>query len=205
MDLTSDFLFVQLNTNGAIENILARQNVVITTTNKGRATGATARYYVAGTNEIMVLTGDATWHNGDQEARAEQFTYDSTLHILRATNHVRVRWPNAVQTAAQRQAGEPPRVDATGARILFADDATMQMPPTNGPVESMIANGNVIIVESGRSKPLHRRPRRLFAGGGPVRIDRRSGLVERPGNSSWAIAGRGGDQPALPCPRPGQI
>ncbi len=146
MDLTSDYLFVQLNTNGAIDNILARQNVVITTTNKGRATGASARYYVVNTNEMMLLTGDATWHNGDQEARAEQFTYDSTRHILWATNHVRVRWPNAVQTPAQRLAGEAPRVDASGLRILFADDAMMQMPPTNGPVESMIANGNVIIV-----------------------------------------------------------
>jgi lipopolysaccharide export system protein LptA len=146
MDLTSDFLFIQLNTNGAIDNILARQNVVIITTNKGRATGETARYYIANSNEMMVLTGDATWHNGDQEARAEQFTYDSTRHILSATNHVRVRWPNAAQTVAQRQAGEPPRADATGMRVLFADDATMQMPPTNGPVESMIANGNVIIV-----------------------------------------------------------
>ena len=146
MDVTSDFLFIQLSTNGGIENILARQNVIITTTNKGRATGETARYYVTNGSEIMVLTGNAAWHNGDQEARAEQFTYDSTRHILWATNHVRVRWPNALQTAAQRQAGEPPRVDATGLRILFADDATMQMPPTNGPVESMTANGNVIIV-----------------------------------------------------------
>jgi lipopolysaccharide export system protein LptA len=146
MDLTSDSLFIQLNTNGAIENILARQNVVITTTNKGRATGATARYYITNSSEFMVLTGDAKWRNGAQEARAEEFTYDSTHHIFCATNHVRIRWPNAVQTAAQRQAGEPPRIDATGVRVLFADDATMQMPPTNGPVESMTANGNVIIV-----------------------------------------------------------
>jgi lipopolysaccharide export system protein LptA len=146
MDLTSDYLFVQLNTNGAIDNILARQNVIITTTNKGRATAAAARYYIANGSEITLLTGDATWQNGDQEARADQFTYDSTRHILRATNHVRVRWPNAVQTPTQRQAGEPPRIDATGLRVLFADAAMMQLPPTNGPVESMIANGNVIIV-----------------------------------------------------------
>jgi lipopolysaccharide transport protein LptA len=146
MDLTSDYLYIQLNTNGAISNIVARQNVVITTTNKGRATGETAHYYLEGTNEITVLTGDSTWHNGDQEAKAEQFTYDSTRHILWATNHVRVRWPNAVETPAQRLAGEPPQVDASGLRLLFADDAMMQMPPTNGPVESMVANGNVIIV-----------------------------------------------------------
>jgi lipopolysaccharide export system protein LptA len=146
MDVTADYLFVQLSTNGGIENILARQNVVITTTNKGRATGAVARYYVAGTNAIMVLTEDAAWRNGDQEARAEQFTYDSSRHVLWATNHVRVRWPNATPTAAQRQAGESPRIGASGSRLLFSDDAMMQMPLTNGPVESMIANGNVIIV-----------------------------------------------------------
>jgi lipopolysaccharide transport protein LptA len=145
-DITSDFLFVQLNTNGTVQSILARQNVVITTTNKGRATGDAARYYITNETEFMVLTGNAAWHNGDQEAWAEQFTYDSTHHILWATNHVRVRWPNAVQTPAQRQAGEPPKADATGVRELYADAATMQMPPTNGPVESMIASGNVIIV-----------------------------------------------------------
>jgi lipopolysaccharide export system protein LptA len=146
MDLTSDFLFVQLNTNGAIENIQARQNVVITTTNKGRATGETAVYHITAGSEIMDLTGNAFWRNGDQEASAEHFNYDSTRHILSATNHVRVRWPNAPESPSDHEAGIPPRTDAGGDRILFADDATMQLPPTNGPVESMIANGNVIIV-----------------------------------------------------------
>jgi lipopolysaccharide transport protein LptA len=146
MDLTSDSLFVQLNTNGAVESILARQNVVLTTTNKGRATGETARYYVTNESEFMVLTGDAEWHNGDQEAWADQFTYDSTHHILRATNRVHIRWPNAVQTAAQRLAGEPPLADASGVRELYAGAATLQMSPTNGPVESMIAHADVMIV-----------------------------------------------------------
>jgi lipopolysaccharide transport protein LptA len=139
MNVTSDYLFVQLNTNGGIDNILATQNVVITTTNKGRATGSTARYYAANGSEMMVLTGDSTWLNGDQQARAEQFTYDSTRHTLWASNHVRVRWPNTMQTNLA-----PAGIDS--ARLLFADDAMLQMPLTNGPVESMTANGNVIIV-----------------------------------------------------------
>ncbi len=139
MDITSDYLFVQLNTNGGIDNILAQQNVVITTTNKGQATGSEARYYVVGTNDVMVLTGDSTWINGDQQARAEQFIYDSTRHTLWASNHVRVRWPNAMQATSASNT-------VASARLLFADDATMQMPLTNGPVESLIANGNVIIV-----------------------------------------------------------
>jgi lipopolysaccharide export system protein LptA len=147
MDLRSDYLFIQLNTNGAIENIVARQNVVIATTNKGRATGTTARYYIANTNEIMVLTGDSTWQNGDQQAQAEQFTYDSTLHILRATNHVRVRWPNAVQTAAQRLAGEPPRIDATGHQRPGGKHDRQWQRDHRKP---------------GGSKPVHRRSRHLF-------------------------------------------
>ncbi len=96
------------------------------------------------TNEMMLLTGDATWHNGDQEAQGGSILYDSTRHFLTGTNHVRVRWPNARPNHRPRP--EAPRVDANGFRELFADYATMQMPPTNGPVESMIANGNVIIV-----------------------------------------------------------
>ncbi|HEY3854593.1 MAG TPA: LptA/OstA family protein [Verrucomicrobiae bacterium] len=139
MDITSDYLFVQLTTNGGIDNIFARQNVVITTTNKGRATGSSARYYTADGSEMMVLTGDSTWLNGGQQARAEQFTYDSTRHILWASNHVRVRWPGGLQT-------NPEPAETFGARLLFADDAMLQMPLTNGPVESMTADGNVIIV-----------------------------------------------------------
>jgi len=99
-----------------------------------RATGETAFYHLVGSNEVMDLTGEAVWLNGDEEARAGHFDYDSTRHILSGTNHVRVRWPNVAQD------------DSKGARLMFADQATMQMPPTNGPVESMIANGNVIIV-----------------------------------------------------------
>src|ERR1700677_4159397 len=146
MDLRSDFLTVHFATNGAIENILARQNVVIDPANRGRATGATALYYITNGVEMMNLAGDATWNNGAEQARAAQFTYDSTHHFLTATGHVRVQWPNAVPTAAQRQSGAPPAIDASGLRKLFADFATLQWPPTNGPVERMNAEGNVIIV-----------------------------------------------------------
>jgi hypothetical protein len=39
LDMTSGRLSIQLTTNGAIQSILAEQNVVLTTTNKGSATG----------------------------------------------------------------------------------------------------------------------------------------------------------------------
>jgi len=141
LDLTSDRLFVQMSTNGAIQSILAEDNVVMKTTNSGWATGGRAYYSVTNGSEMIELTGGAVWHNGDEKARADKFLYDSTRHFLSAIGSVRVWWPNA-----PRRAGGAPKADATGYRELWAAFATLQLPPTNGPVEEMHAKGNVLIV-----------------------------------------------------------
>jgi lipopolysaccharide export system protein LptA len=141
LDLTSDRLLVQMATNSAIQTILAEENVVLTTTNKGRATAPRAFYYVTNGSEMMELTGGAFWQNGDEMARAQKFLYDSTHHFLTAIGNVRVWWPNAPQ-----QPGAVPRTNDSGYRELWADFATLQMPPTNGPVEAMHAEGHVLIV-----------------------------------------------------------
>jgi lipopolysaccharide export system protein LptA len=142
LDLTSERLTVHFTTNGAVENILAEENVVMTTTNKGQATAPRAFYYVTNGNEMTELTGEAAWTNGDERATAEKFIYDSTRHFLTGDGHVRVWWPNAPQ-----RPGFAPKADAaTGYRELWADLATLQWPLTNGPVEAMHATGNVIIV-----------------------------------------------------------
>ncbi len=147
LDMTSDLLTIQFTTNGAVESILARQNVVLTTTNNGRATGATGFYYVSNGNEMMQLTTDATWRNGDEEARANEFTYDGTRHLLTGIGHVRVQWPSAEPNPSGRATNSTGLLAGTnGSRKLFADFATLQFPPTNGPVQSMSARGNVIIV-----------------------------------------------------------
>jgi lipopolysaccharide export system protein LptA len=142
LDMTSGRLSIQLTTNGAIQSILAEQNVVLTTTNKGSATGPRAFYYVTNGSEMTELTGGARWQNGDEQAWADKFIYDSTHHFLTAIGTVRVWWPNGPQ-----QPGVPPEVNGTnGYRKLWADFATMQWPPTNGPVEAVHATGNVLIV-----------------------------------------------------------
>jgi lipopolysaccharide export system protein LptA len=141
LDLTSERLSVQLTTNSAIDTILAEDNVVLTTTNMGWATGPRAFYYVTNGSAMTELTGGAWWHNGDEQARAEKFLYDSTRHVLTAMGNVRVWWPNAPP-----RPGIPPKADASGYRELWADFATLQWPPTNGPVEAMHATGNVLIV-----------------------------------------------------------
>jgi len=141
LDVTSDRLSIQMTTNSTIQTILAQDNVVLTTTNKGRATGPRAFYYVTNASEMMELTGGAFWENGDEKAKAENFYYDSTHHFLTAVDNVRVWWPNAPQLQ-----GVAPRTNDSGYRELWAEFATLQMPPTNGPVEAMHATGHVLIV-----------------------------------------------------------
>jgi lipopolysaccharide export system protein LptA len=147
LDMTSDLLTIHLTTNGAVESILARRNVVLTTPNNGRATGAAGYYEVTNGAEILRLTTEAVWRNGDEEAKANEFTYDSSLHLLTAIGHVRVQWPNA-ETNPPAGAGSPTGLlaGAGGFRKLYADFATLQFPPSNGPVQRMFARGNVIIV-----------------------------------------------------------
>ena len=97
LDLTSEKLSIQMTTNSTVQTILAEDNVVLTTTNKGWATGPRAFYYVTNGSGMTELTGGAAWHNGDEQAWADEFLYDTTNHILTGIGHVRVWWPNAPQ------------------------------------------------------------------------------------------------------------
>jgi lipopolysaccharide export system protein LptA len=142
LDLTSERLSIQMTTNSAIQTILAEDNVVMTTTNMGWAAGPRAFYYVTNGSEMMEITGGAEWHNGDEQAWADKFLYDSTHHFLTAVGNVRVWWPNA----PQRPGAAPKVEEATGYRKMWADFATLQWPLTNGPVEAMHATGNVLVV-----------------------------------------------------------
>lgn len=138
-DSSSQSLRVYLTTNNAVRSLLWRDDVVINVTNRGQATGQRAFYVVTNGGEQVQLTGEAAWRNGPEEARAQDFLYDSAARILRATNHVRVSWPN------------PP--GATNAHPtlakLFSDTALLRWPPTNGPIEEMTADGNVLLVNQG--------------------------------------------------------
>ncbi len=140
LDVVSKKLFIQLGTNSTVQSMVAEEEVVLTTTNKGWAAGPKANYYVTNGVEMMNLNGGAVWHNGDEQAWADEFIYDSTHHLLTGIGNVKVWWPNAPQ-----KANEPPKVDEHGYRKLFADFAALQWPLTNGPIETMHATGSVAI------------------------------------------------------------
>jgi lipopolysaccharide export system protein LptA len=148
LDLKSEYLTIRFATNGTVQSVLAQQNVILTTTNNGVATGEWGLYWVTNGNEMMRLTNNAAWQNGDQTAKAEEFDYDSTRHFLTARGKVKVRWPNQALTPAERanRYSVKTTVGTNGFRELIADYAELQFPPTNGPVQSMHAQGNVIII-----------------------------------------------------------
>jgi lipopolysaccharide export system protein LptA len=149
LDMTSARLDIQLTTNSTVKSILASDNVIMTTTNHGWATADTSFYYatnfdVTNTAAVVTLTGNAVWHNGDEKAVADKFIYDGARHLLTGLGRVRVWWPNPSGPVDTNSPGL--RVGTNGYREIFADYITLQMPPTNGPIQSMTARTNVIIV-----------------------------------------------------------
>ncbi|HZM03631.1 MAG TPA: LptA/OstA family protein [Candidatus Saccharimonadales bacterium] len=174
LDMTSARLDIQLTSNNAVQNILASDHVVMTTTNHGRATADTSFYSVTNGDGTVVLTGNAVWRNGDEEARASQFIYEGARHLLTGVGNVRVRWPNP--SGKFNSNSTAMLVGASGYRELFGDFVTLQLPPTNGPIENMIARGNVIIVnQADKSRAL----------AGQAVYDRPTDHFELTGNPVW--------------------
>jgi lipopolysaccharide export system protein LptA len=140
MDITSQKMDVYYTTNGNVDRIFWNDDVVVSTTNHGRATGAFASYVITNNTELIQLSGGSSWQNGNQQAQADQFNYEPNSHFLTATNHVRIRWPQNSATAQNA-----PSSGSTNFMSLNSDFATAQMGQTNGQVQFITAAGDVAI------------------------------------------------------------
>jgi lipopolysaccharide export system protein LptA len=164
--MLSPFLSVHFTTNWTVESILAWQDVTITLTNKGTATGATASYFNTNGAELLELEGGAHWLNGPEEAKAARFTYDPNRHFLIADNQVWVLWPNPATN---------PSAPATF-RQLWADHATLQMSTNGATADAMTSEGNVIILnQADHSRAL----------ADQAVYNRTNDLIELRGHSVW--------------------
>jgi lipopolysaccharide export system protein LptA len=166
LQMLSPFLSVQFASNQAVESILAWKGVTVVLTNKGTATGATGSYFATNGTELLVLDGDAQWHNGPQEAKAAKFTYDPDRHFLTGEDQVFARWPNDATN---------PAAPATF-RELFADHSTLQMSTNGQTVDAMSAWGNVILVNQAD----HSR-----ANADRADYNRTNDLMELTGDADW--------------------
>lgn len=141
--VTNRFTTNQFTTN-SVEQIIADGHVIVTTPEHGRATGDHAVYTMVDGSAVIELTGHAAWTDGERESRAEKFTYNRAHHQMVADGSAVMRFPNnalnqtnLANAAAKRETN---RLTELAARRI-----TVQLPLTNGPIEGLLAEDNVVI------------------------------------------------------------
>lgn len=188
MKLSCGVLHVGLPSEGSrLRRIVAQDDVVILGADGSRATARKADYFSDGVKETVSLTGAPRWVDAQKrEATAQRFVLDRTARTVRAENDARMRLP--------RQGGEASGLLAFGATTqrgsaapagtntieITARVITAQLPSTNGPVQKIIAETNVVIFsETDRSRATS--DRAVYVA--------ESASVELTGNPRWQVGG----------------
>ncbi|MEO5803207.1 MAG: LptA/OstA family protein [Verrucomicrobiota bacterium] len=177
--LTCDLLTIFLTTNKTIQKITAANHVVIVNKKDGSiATGDEATYVLNGDEESIELTGHPTWRDGQRDGKADRFVFDRKNNIFRAEKNAVFKLPrekigqpgllNSNASSTNAQTGKPVEISAD----LF----TFKLAETNGPVQEIIAEKNVVILsESDQSR----------ATGDKAIYNEETGLVQLTGNPVW--------------------
>lgn len=141
--LTCEVLTIELPEGGrAIKNILAETDVVIVRPSENsRATGGRALYDAE--SDRIELLDHPRWTDPQRDALATRFIYERTNRLVRAEGDARMQ----VRRSSFTQVGlssTPPAAGA-GPVVISAAQITIQLPPTNGPVEAVVAEKSVVI------------------------------------------------------------
>ena len=182
-ELTCDLLNILLTTNNTIQQITADDHVVIVNKkDKSRATGEQAVYTANDGREIIELLGHPFWSDGEREGTAEKFIFDRTNNLFRAEQNAVFKVPrDKIGQLDLLAPGAIPSTNAVGKLVVISSDLmTFKMPPTNGPIQEMIAEKNVVILsESDESRATARR----------AVYQEATGLMELTGDPEWKIKG----------------
>lgn len=139
-------------TNGALETIVAQQNVVLFNKADGSsAYGEHAVYRLEEGREIVVLSGErARWQDALREALAKTFSFDLKERRFRAEGSAYFKVPRATIGQQSLFTGAPAtRTNAPeGDLEITAETVTAQLPTTNNPARSLAASNNVVIVSA---------------------------------------------------------
>ena len=155
LDLTCDVINIRRATNGPISELTADGSIVIMDNiTHGRTTGEHAVYSDVGGAQLVTLTGNPYWQNGPQEATAQAFIFDRSLHTFRAEGAAHFKLPASLMSssgfllAPQNDNNALAPASATNLADIQAGAITMQLPPTtNGPIQGVTAETNVVIVD----------------------------------------------------------
>ncbi|MDB6112307.1 MAG: hypothetical protein JWR69_4057, partial [Pedosphaera sp.] len=181
MELTCDVMTIHRSTN-TIDQIVADRNVVITKLTGGRATGDQAVYIAEPGKQVVELTGDPHWQDGLREGNGKMFVFDQLRNTLRAEGDAYLKLPRNSMSQSGILLDSQPATEATapadGERFIeiYAESITLQLPPTKGPLQSVAAEKNVVILDVGRNSR---------ATGDRALYTEATGLMELTGNALW--------------------
>jgi lipopolysaccharide export system protein LptA len=155
MDLQSEFLEIRFTTNNTVETVLVETNVVIDLQqHQSQARGQHALYIMNAEEELVRLTGNPTWKDTERESTADIFIFDRRHNRIHAQTNAWLKLPEqAIGRPALPAAAAPAEVPPAKAKEaaprfmeLFAGRFSIQLPETNGPIQQIIAEENVLIV-----------------------------------------------------------
>ncbi len=185
MELTCDLLSIELSsdtTNKGIRQITADNHVVVRNKkDNSRASGEHAIYIVNTNQETIALTGNPKWEDGQRVGTADLFFFDRRSNVFRAEQNAKFKMP-------REQLGQPDLLNANAAARtnalpnqfveITSDLMTFKLAETNGTVQQIIADSNVVMLsESDQSRATGRRAVYTEA----------TGLMELTGNPEWRI------------------
>jgi lipopolysaccharide export system protein LptA len=155
LDLTCDVINIRRATNGPISELVADGNIVVMDNiTHGRTTGEHAVYSDAAGSQLVTLTGNPYWQNGPEEATAQAFIFNRSARTFRAEGGAHFKLPASAMSGSgflltpQTDANGPAPAAATNLADIYAGAITMQLPATtNGPLQSVTAETNVVIVD----------------------------------------------------------
>lgn len=153
-DLSCGILRVNFGTgNAGVERIEAEQEVVLQQ-GTTRAISEKAVYTVGQERETIEFTGHALWQEGDRQGSGERLVFDRRKRTVDAETKAYLKLPKSTLGTAgflASSAAPDESRTATNARSafveVFADRMQIQLPATNGPVQEVIAEKNVLIVD----------------------------------------------------------
>ena len=149
LDLTCRTLTMQRGTNGVRQTIEADGDVVLVNRlGGGQARCQHAVFTEDGDERIAELLGSPQWTDGARSGRADRFIMDQGRHTLLALGQAQMRLPRHEAGVGGLLALAAPVLPAKATNAFIeigAERLTLQFPATNGPVQTVLAETNVVI------------------------------------------------------------
>ena len=138
--------------NAMLRRIEAEREVILTQ-GTSRVMADRAIYTLGEEKELVEFTGRAVWQEGDRRASGERVTFNRLDRTIRAEANAYLKVPRSVLGESGFLSGRPTpaaqlsREGSTSFVEVFADSIMIRLPPATGPVQEIVAEKKVLIVD----------------------------------------------------------